>query len=118
MLTLDEAAELLPILGLHKLIPSLIPPGADPNKIKIVYPDVVREIAAIVMETSKETLQVYFMWRALYNFAHDIYSRENNAIRRFYNFINGNVSTYPSFFWWTGNSASPRLHVGVALIVV
>jgi hypothetical protein len=99
MFTLDEAAELVPILGLHTLLPDLMPPGADKDKIKIVYPDVVKAIGKLIMETSKETLQVFFMWRAVWEYAFDIYSRENNPARMLYNYANGQVSSIkPSSF--------------------
>ena len=82
----------MPILGLKELIPRLLPTGADKNKIQISYRDAVRNIGELIMEISKETILIWAMWHVLMFYATDIYSTENEPVRRFLEYIGQGVS--------------------------
>jgi hypothetical protein len=113
MVSLDEATEWVPILGLNKLIPRLVPPGADKTKIQISYRDAVKSIGELILETSKETILIWAMWHVLMFYATDIYSTENEAVRQFLEYVGQGVSLD-----WDALLAPPVHHAVARLIII
>ncbi|KAH8887992.1 zincin [Thozetella sp. PMI_491] len=65
--SLDEVANLSPVLNYKMIILGLLPDGAEPTTVSVASPMYFKLIGEIVEDTPKATLQNWLAWRAIMN---------------------------------------------------
>ena len=63
----------------------LSPPGYSANRIIVGSPSYLKAVASILRSTSAETLQTYFVWKAVQHYAYKI---KDNALKPLLGFNN------------------------------
>ena len=67
-MSLKEASSLLPQVSLMTVVNAVIPSNSKISHIDIPFPGYMAELACILLNTPKEVMQTYFMWKVLENF--------------------------------------------------
>lgn len=88
-LTLDETRALLPQLSIQYLIKALGPPGYSPDKLIVGSPSYLKSLSSILKDTRKESLQAYFIWKAVQSYAGQIEDDALKPLMRFNNELQG-----------------------------
>ena len=88
-LTFDEVLSLLPQLPLKQLVSTLAPTAPLPAKIIVGSPHYLETLAQVLRETSAETLQAYFVWKAVQTYAYKIEDDAVKPLKRFNNELQG-----------------------------
>jgi len=91
IISLNETAKLAPPFGLDYIITKMSPPSYSPDRTLTAFPDVITNISKVVMSTSKETLQTYFMWGIVDYFASTVRAAEIEPYRIWSNTLSGRV---------------------------
>lgn len=90
-MSLDQADGLTPQIGLAKLITSQAPSDVEVKKIIVMAPKYMEDLAEILSSTPSETLQTYFVWKAVQSFAAYIESDVITPYIQFSNVLQGKV---------------------------
>ena len=88
-LTLDDTKALLPQLSIKHLISSLAPSGYSPNKLIVGSPSYLQAVSRLLEETSRETLQAYFVWKTVQAYAYEVEDDALKPLKRFDNELQG-----------------------------
>jgi endothelin-converting enzyme len=64
-MSLEEAGQLTPQLGLPNIIKDLAPSDVSIDRVIVMAPQYQKDLAETLLTTSKETLQTYFIWKAV-----------------------------------------------------
>jgi len=93
-MSLNETAALAPAFGLDYVVTKLSPPSYTPDRLMTSFPDLIRNISNVVMNTSQETLQTYFMWGIVDSYTSTVRAAEIEPYRNWYNALSGRVSPW------------------------
>ncbi|KAL9129346.1 MAG: hypothetical protein Q9217_002184 [Psora testacea] len=88
-LTFEETRTLLPQLSMQHLISSLAPHAPQPPRVIVGSPLYLKTLAWVLKETSAETLQAYFVWKAVQAYAYKVEDNALKPLKRFNNEIQG-----------------------------
>lgn len=88
-LTLDDTKALLPQLSIKHLISSLAPSGYSPSKLIVGSPSYLQTVSRLLEETSRETLQAYFVWKTVQAYAYEVEDDALKPLKRFDNELQG-----------------------------
>lgn len=88
-LTLDDTEALLPQLSIRYLISSLAPSGYSPSKLIVGSPSYLQTVSTLLEETSRETLQAYFVWKTVQAYAYAVEDDALKPLKRFDNELQG-----------------------------
>jgi endothelin-converting enzyme len=95
-MSLKGADKLTPDIHLAGLVKSLEPSDVKTERIIVMSPSYMANLTEILSTTSKETLQTYFVWKAIQAFASYVEADELKPYKRFLNELQGRVGeTYP-----------------------
>ncbi|KAI8165535.1 Endothelin-converting enzyme 1 [Colletotrichum sp. SAR 10_70] len=86
---IDEAAALTPEIELTALIAGLAPEGFVVERVIVMAPKYMTELATILAETDKEVIQNYFVWKAVQSLSRYVDADSVKPYRRFVNELAG-----------------------------
>ncbi|KAF6826254.1 endothelin-converting enzyme [Colletotrichum plurivorum] len=86
---IDEAAALTPEIELTAMIHDLSPEGFVVERVIVMAPKYMSELATILSGTDKEVIQDYFVWRAVQSFSSYVDADQIKPYRRFVNELAG-----------------------------
>jgi endothelin-converting enzyme len=95
-MSLAETAKVAPVLGLDYVIGNLSPSNFSNARMITAFPDHIKAISEVLVGTSKETLQTYFMWRVIGQFVNTVLAPEVEPLRQLFNKMAGKVSRLPN----------------------
>lgn len=87
--SLAEVESLLPQLSVESVISSLAPHGFLPDRIIVGSPSYLETLSAILEESTVETLQAYFVWKAVQTYAYEVEDKALKPLKRFNNELQG-----------------------------
>lgn len=87
--TLEETKSLLPQLSIQYIIASLAPPGYTTNRVIVGSPSYLKAVSSILKSTNAETLQAYFVWKTVQNYAYRVEDDALKPLLRFNNELQG-----------------------------
>jgi len=87
----EEADSLCPQIDLSGLITTLAAADAEVNRVIVMSPPYMKELSAILLDTSTETLQSYFIWKAVQSLAPYIEADAVRPYKQFSNELQGKV---------------------------
>lgn len=90
-MSLESADTLTPAIHLSKLINNLAPSNVD--RVIVMAPGYMKNLTELLSETPKDVLKTYFQWKSIQAFASYIESDALTAYKRFYNELQGKVSS-------------------------
>jgi endothelin-converting enzyme len=91
-MSLKKADLLTPQIQLAKVINGLAPSDYTTDRLIIGSPNYMKNLTEILSNTSRETLQTYFIWKVIQAFASEIEADEIKPYTRFANKLQGKVS--------------------------
>jgi endothelin-converting enzyme len=91
-MSLKDASSLTPQIQLSSIINKLAPSDYTPDRLIIASPSYMKNLTKILSNTSRETLQTYFIWKVVQAFASEIEADEIKPYTRFSNKLQGKVS--------------------------
>jgi endothelin-converting enzyme len=81
--SLSELAALVPGIDWGLYVDHLLPDSAPhPGKIVVTSPTYIGNVSKLLEETSEHTLQAYFTWQAIYNYANALNDEVRKPIRK------------------------------------
>jgi predicted metalloendopeptidase len=109
--SLKNADLLTPPIQLSKIIGQLAPSDYTTDRLIVASPSYMKNLTEILSNTSRETLQTYFIWKLIQAFASEIESDEIKPYTKFTNKLQGKVgcSIIPIFESVTDNFRIPIL---------
>ncbi|EXJ92195.1 hypothetical protein A1O3_00745 [Capronia epimyces CBS 606.96] len=87
--SLAEAERLTPQLHLSKILKSLVPSDYDLDRVIVMAPEYLKDLANLLDETSEDTLRAYFLWKAIQAYASYVEADAITPYRRFSNELQG-----------------------------
>ena len=87
--TLEETRALLPQLSIQYIIAGLAPAGYSTDRIIVGSPSYLKALATILRSTSAETLQAYFVWKTVQQYASKVEDKALKPLLRFNNRLQG-----------------------------
>lgn len=90
-MTLEDTAQLVPQLGLDKVLKSLVPSGYEIDQMITSFPEYFTNVSDIISATSRETVQGFFLWKVIQGSASDVEAPEVKPYKRFMNQLEGQV---------------------------
>ncbi|KAF2660421.1 endothelin-converting enzyme [Lophiostoma macrostomum CBS 122681] len=87
--SLEEAGQLTPQLGLPNIIKSLASSDVSIDRVIVMTPQYQKDLAENLLTTSKETLQTYFIWKAVQALSSYVESDVIAPYSRFSNILAG-----------------------------
>jgi endothelin-converting enzyme len=91
-MSLTDADKLTPQIHLSKVINSLAPQDFRTDRIIVMSPQYMKDLANILSNTSKDVLRTYFWWKAIQAFSSVVESDAIKPYTRFANELQGKVS--------------------------
>lgn len=91
-MSLKEADLLTPQIQLSKVLSSLAPADFKTDRIIVMSPQYMKDLAKTLENTPREVLHSYFLWKAIQAFASDIDADAVKPYKRFANELQGKVS--------------------------
>ena len=88
-LNLDETTALMPQLSIPYLISTLTTSDYHPDKLIVGSPSYLKTVSKVLQDTSVETLQAYFVWKAVQAYAYKIEDDALKPLIRFNNELQG-----------------------------
>lgn len=88
---MQNATDLAPQINLSGLISGLAPSDVDVDRVIVMSPSYMTDLAEILSHTSKETLQNYFSWKAVQALSSYIEADAVTPYKRFSNELQGKV---------------------------
>ena len=88
-MTLDETRALIPQLSVQYIIAALAPPGFVPDRIIVGSPSYLKALSRILKDTNTETIQAYFVWKAVQRYGERVEDEALKPLRRFNNQLLG-----------------------------
>ena len=88
-LNLDETTALMPQLSIQYLISTLATSDYQPDKLIVGSPSYLKTVSKVLQDTSVETLQAYFVWKAVQAYAYKIEDDALKPLIRFNNELQG-----------------------------
>lgn len=90
-MSLSEAADLAPQIGLSKVLKNLVPKDYKPDRIIVMAPQYLKDLKHLIADTPKDTLHAYFVWKAIQSYYSFVESDAVTPITRFQNELSGQV---------------------------
>jgi endothelin-converting enzyme len=90
-MSLEEAGQLTPQLGLPNIIKDLAPSDVSIDRVIVMAPQYQKDLAETLLTTSKETLQTYFIWKAVQSLSSYVEADAVVPYTRFSNVLAGKV---------------------------
>jgi endothelin-converting enzyme len=90
-MSLKEASDLTPELDLSQLIQGLAPPKVDVKTIIVASPPYMKKLSEIISGAASDTLQNYFIWKAVQSLSTYIEADAVKPYKRFTNELQGKV---------------------------
>ena len=90
-MSLNDTTKLAPVLGLDYVLKELSPKNVSNDRLITSFPNVIKSMSDILLSTSKETIQSYYIWRVLYWFYPRVRAQEIDPARIFDNTLSGRV---------------------------
>jgi endothelin-converting enzyme len=90
-MSLKNADLLTPQIQLAKIIDKLAPSDYTTERLIVGSPSYMKNLTEILSNTSRETLQTYFIWKVIQAFASEIEADEIKPYTRFVNKLQGKV---------------------------
>jgi endothelin-converting enzyme len=91
-MSLDNATALAPQIQLTGLIHSLAPSGVDVNRVIVMAPSYLKDLAKILDHTSTETLRNYFFWKVVQVLSPYVEADALTPYKQFSNELQGRVT--------------------------
>ncbi len=91
IMSLADTAKLAPVLGIDYVVKNLAPSTYSHDRMITSFPSAIQNISSIVLATSKETLQTYFMWKAINELVPTVRAPEIEPLRILGNTLSGRV---------------------------
>jgi endothelin-converting enzyme len=88
-MTLAELNVLLPQVSFAHILSELAPKGYSPNKIIVGSPSYMTDLAKLLSTSKKETLQAFFIWKAVQQYEKRVEDPSLKALRAFDNQLRG-----------------------------
>lgn len=95
--SLADADEIVPQVGLAKLIARLAPPNQIPERIINMAPEYLKNLSIILSETPDEIVHDYFLWKQIQAFGPYVEAAAVDPLRRFSNELQGKVRHAQAF---------------------
>jgi len=90
-MSLPEADDLAPVLGLADIVSSLSPAGETPSFVIVAAPEYMKAVGEIIAETPSDVVHNYFFWKTIQSFASYVEAEEIKPYRQFLNELAGKV---------------------------
>ncbi|KAL4897215.1 hypothetical protein BDV59DRAFT_190968 [Aspergillus ambiguus] len=87
--SIEETRSMLPQFDVSKIISALAPPDFKTERLILGSPSYMKSLSTILSETSRETLQLFFKWKIIQEYAPYIEDTKIQPIREFNNKIAG-----------------------------
>ncbi|BDD57101.1 hypothetical protein MAP00_002495 [Monascus purpureus] len=88
-LTIKETQKLVPQISFADIISSLAPSGYEDDRVIVGSPSYMKSLSNILSETSRETIQLFFKWKAIQRYAYAIEDPKVEPIQKFLNRLAG-----------------------------
>ena len=92
-MSLADADKLTPQLHLSKLIDSLAPSDAKPDRVIVMAPDYHKNLTTLLSETPRDIIHGYLRWKAIQSFGSYVEADAVTPLRQFSNELQGKVSS-------------------------
>jgi endothelin-converting enzyme len=89
VMSVRDTSQLAPQLGLDEVIGALVPKKYKLDKMITSFPEYLTSVSSILDKTSRETLQAFFVWKAVQGFAGAIEADDVKPYTRFVNQLLG-----------------------------
>ena len=87
--TIEETRSLFPQLSVQYIISKLAPSGYKPDRIIVGSPSYFKAASEIFQNASPETIQAYFVWKAVQAYANKVEDDALKPLKRFNNQLGG-----------------------------
>ncbi|EXJ93893.1 hypothetical protein A1O1_02286 [Capronia coronata CBS 617.96] len=88
-MSLTDADSLVPQLNLSNILKNLVPSGYNLDRVIVMAPEYLKDLAKLLDETSEDTLRSYFLWKAIQSYAGYIEADAVTPYRQFSNELQG-----------------------------
>ena len=87
----NDTDTIIPLVGFHEVVKALAPASYTPDRVMISFPEILKNITREIENTSKETIQTWFVWTMILSRYGDLRSEDVDPIRIFMNQLEGRV---------------------------